>query len=911
MGDLVRPAGRDGSVRRRETPPTHVLRRGLPGRGACLLAVLAVAGGSAAAAVRQPQAVQQQSQAVQQQSQAEQQRSQAVQRRSQAVQPSLPQAPPFTAGVELARLDIEVTDARGRPIRDLRAEEVRIEEGGVVRPAVLLQHVRAPLGSYAEAALRSIGGDVSTNRGAPRGRLYVFVFDQSHITPRNEEVARRAAERFLRTRVRPGDRVALYGLPGPGARVGFTSDVGRVIAALPNLSGAREPARFTGIGEIREFEAFEIDLGNREVLQSVLLRLSEDAGFGVSAMDVRDASRSVVNRADSQARQFLDTFADLIRGLRQVEGRKDIILVSEGFHGANVGRDLERVAAAAAQSYSAIHALDINRRESSVEERTLLGGQRFTAIESRVSPLGTLATETDGELFARAASRLDAVLEAIGGRSDDHYIVGFEPAGGNGDDGGDYRRVTVRATRPGARVRTRTGYALGGGSAETRGRRQAIDAALAAPFAHQGLRVDYTTYVLRGETPVQPTVVLSLDAELPVAAARAGGAADVVFVVRDARSGQAVASGSDVIPLPASPAPGRAAGRGSYRVQFEAPPGVYLMRAVVREPGGQIGSADRRFEIPSTTASAVSTSDLLLGPSADRFPVRATGYAEDGLSGVVELYGAPAEIDAASVRLSVAPASEGDAVGRLRTGDLDVVDAGRGDGSRVARFEFPLDGLPAGRYVAEIGVTRGGETVRRVRREFDIVSGSRPRPASAPGGRPAASEILRGQLAGRYLAALGPVGGDGPAAAALARAQRDDWPGAAELISAPGDDPSTDAAVGELALLGLARFAAEDYAGATDALEAAFAADTDASRRALSAFFLGWVYAYRDDDRRSASAWRRAVFLDPALVPAHLALADAYVRQSQPALAVQVLRAGLAALPDSPELRDRLSRLTR
>ena len=189
MGDLVRPAGRDGSVRRRETPPTHVLRRGLPGRGACLLAVLAVAGGSAAAAVRQPQAVQQQSQAVQQQSQAVQQGSQAVQRRSQAVQPSLPQAPPFTAGVELARLDIEVTDARGRPIRDLRAEEVRIEEGGVVRPAVLLQHVRAPLGSYAEAALRTIGGDVSTNRGAPRGRLYVFVFDQSHITPRNEEVA--------------------------------------------------------------------------------------------------------------------------------------------------------------------------------------------------------------------------------------------------------------------------------------------------------------------------------------------------------------------------------------------------------------------------------------------------------------------------------------------------------------------------------------------------------------------------------------------------------------------------------------------------------------------------------------------------------------------------------------------------
>ena len=844
------------------------------GRRMCLYTVLAAVGGSGVAAAQQA-------------------------------------AQPFTAGVELARLDVEVTDAQGRPIRDLRADEVEVVEGGVLRPVVLLQHVRAPLGSYAEAARRTIGGDVSTNLGAPRGRLYVFVFDQSHITPRNEEVARRAAERFLRTRVRPGDRVALYALPGPGAGIGFTGDVGRVIAALPNVSGAREPIRFTGIGEMRKFEAYEIDRGNQEVLQRVLLRLGEAAGFGVTAMDVRDASRSVVNRADSQARQFLDTFADLIRGLRQIEGRKNILLVSEGFHADNVGRDLERVAAAAAQSYSAVYALDIGRRESNIEERTPLGGQRFTAIQSRVSPLGTLAAETDGELFVQAARRLDGVLEGIGSRSDDYYMVGFEPGGTEGDDSEAYRRVTVGVARPGARVRTRTGYALGAANPGTRARRQAIDAALGAPFALQGLRVEFTTYVVRGETPLQPTVVLSLDVELPLAAARAGGAADVVFVVRDARSGEAVASGSDVIPLPATPAPGRAAGRGSYRVQFEAPPGIYLMRAVVREPGGQVGSADRRFEVPSTTAAAVSVSDIILGPPADRFPVRATAYTEDGLSGVVELYGAPAEVDSAGVRFSLRSAGVRDTVNRVHTGDLDIVDAGRGDGSRVARFELPLDGLPAGRYLAAVDVTRNGETIRTVRRELDLVTGPRPGLAPDPAGRLATSEILRGQLAGRFLVSLGRVIGDGAAAAALARAQRDDWPGVDELIAAAGDDSGSGAAVGELALLGLARFARQDHAGATEALEAAFAADTDAPRRALSAFFLGWAYAYRDDDRGSASAWRRAVFLDPTLVPAHLALADAYVRQSQPALAVQVLEGGLAALPDSPELRDRLSRLAR
>ena len=823
-----------------------------------------------------------------------------------------PELPRFTAGVELARLDIEVTDAQGRPIRDLRADEVEIVEGGDRRPVTLLQHVRTPAGSYAEAARRTMAGDVSTNQGAPRGRLYVFVFDQSHITPRNEQAARRAAERFLRTRVRPGDRVALHGLPGPGARVGFTSDMARVIAALPNLAGTRDPFHFTSIGRMREFEAYEIGRGNHEVLQQVLQRLAAERGpaVGFTPLDIRDAARSVVSRADFRARQFLDTFADLIRELRLVEGRKEVILVSEGFYDDNVGRDLERVAAAAAQSYSAVHALDVNRRESDIEALAPRGGQRFTAIQSRVSPLGTLAAETDGRLFVQAARRLDDVLGRIGGRSGDYYVVGFEPAAPEDGDPEAYRRVDVRVARPGARVSSRTGYSVGGAGPATRGRRQAIDAALTAPFALQGLRVEYTTYVLRGDTPDPASVVLSLETELPIAAARAGAAADVVFVVRDARTGRAVASGTDVIALPTAASPGRAAGRGSYRVRFEAPPGIYLMRAVVREPGGQIGSADRQFRVAALDGPRVSTGDLVLGPPDDRFPVRATAFTEDGLSGVVALHGAAGDVEAAEIEFSLLSSAETGAATRIRTAALDIVAAEGGD-RREARIELPLTGIPPGRYVAQVDVTRDGETVHRFRRELDVVVGSRPSPAAAPASPVPASEILRGQLAARYLRILAAGAGDGRTASALERALLDDWPGVERLVAAPGAPSGSEDAVVELALQGLAGFAGGDHTGASEALEAAFAADTDAARRALTAFFLGWAHAYREDDRQAASAWRRAVFLDPELVPAHLALAAAYVRLSQPALAAQVLRAGLATLPDSPELRRRLSRLQR
>jgi hypothetical protein len=45
------------------------------------------------------------------------------------------------------------------------------------------------------------------------------------------------------------------------------------------------------------------------------------------------------------------------------------------------------------------------------------------------------------------------------------------------------------------------------------------------------------------------------------------------------------------------------------------------------------------------------------------------------------------------------------------------------------------------------------------------------------------------------------------------------------------------------------------------------------------------------------------------MLPAHLALADGYLRLSERALAEQAIRAGLAALPGAPELLARLAQL--
>src|SRR5262249_25052151 len=120
------------------------------------------------------------------------------------------------------------------------------------------------------------------NRGAPRGHLYLLVFDQAHIAPGDEQVARLAAETFIKTRIRPSDRVGVVGLPGPGPDLGFTADPTRAAAELTKLRGGLERNVKSAVGDLTLQEAYEIALGNERALSDVLTRqaaeLTADVG---------------------------------------------------------------------------------------------------------------------------------------------------------------------------------------------------------------------------------------------------------------------------------------------------------------------------------------------------------------------------------------------------------------------------------------------------------------------------------------------------------------------------------------------------------------------------------------------------------------------------------------------------------
>jgi VWFA-related protein len=807
-----------------------------------------------------------------------------------AVQDQAP-APVFKAGVELVRLDVRVTDALGRPVRDLRPDELEVIEDGERRPVVFFQHIEEPAESYADVARHTVAGEVSTNQGAARGHLYVLVFDQEHIAPGREQRVRQAARRFVQTRLRPGDRVALYALPGPGPQIPFTTDARRIAAELSSARGMAEPQAFGALGSMTLQEAFQITRGNDQVFERVAERMQAQSGASdvgrridtslVGASDtpltnpIKEDAERIVDIADGRTRRILAALTDILRAMRGIEGRKTVLFISEGFYADHVSREIEQVAAAAAESFSVFQTFDLNRRELDITLDAPAGADQANAIHDTLSPLGTLAAETGGRLIIDAALRADEAFDAIADQSQDYYLVGFTPRTDALRDRGVYRRVAVHVRRGGAQVSARTGFALNDGTARL-DRRQAIDRALASPFPLQGLPVQYTTYVLRGSSTGLQRVILSLAVELPIAsrdhAGADSGAADVAFVVRAATDGRLAASGRDSIALPDRRAAASTTGTGTFRAQFELPPGDYLMRAIVREPGGLVGSADRRFTVRALNGPTLESGDLVLSSTRGDLPVRPTAYIGDGLSGVLDLYARTADqLRDARVAIDLIPVGE-DAAIVSGAADLQPVRAIVGGAAREARVALPLASVAPGTYVARARVLSGPDTVAQVVRDVEIRQGARP---------DSVDEAL--QAVFDPQAVVTGVVARGYASAATT-----------------GDDGRR----------GLERLAAGDYPAAIAAFQSALAAGVNkAEHDGATAFLLGWAFHGAGDDRQAISAWRRAVFVDPALVSAHLALADAYVRLAQPALAVQALHAGLVALPQSVELLDRLARI--
>jgi VWFA-related protein len=319
-----------------------------------------------------------------------------------------PRPPTIRTGTNLIRVDVTVLDRRGEPVKDLRADEVEVEEDGIVQPIRAFQLVQAsgfpdngdedslPIRSMDHARAEAAREDV---------RVFLIFWDEYHLHPFVSSItARQALTDFVLHAFGPRDLVAIMDPLTPTEAIRFSRDRRELANAVAKLVGRRG-----------------VFVPARSLMEEELLRRPRD---------IARVRYEVTMTALKAAAVFLGTLR---------EGRKSIVFVSEGLFRGGAGTPLQRdVIRAANEHNTAIYPVD---------PRGL--GPRASDM------LIDLANSTGGQAIinTNAPARL---LPQIVKHASAYYLLGYAAESSPAD--GKFHKIRVRVKRPDVEVRSRGGY---------------------------------------------------------------------------------------------------------------------------------------------------------------------------------------------------------------------------------------------------------------------------------------------------------------------------------------------------------------------------------------------------------------------------------------------------------------------
>ena len=408
---------------------------------------------------------------------------------AQSPAPAPAQAPPpsqdrptFRVQVDLVTNDVVIRDEKGNFISDLKPEEFRVYEDGVLQDLASMTVVTggrvynpmaAPMAAAPEGIIlprKRAVSDVS-------GRIFLFFVDDQHLQFGNTGRVRELFKKIAKELVHDGDLFGIVSSGPSSIAVDMTYDKTRIDEAIKKMTGNElKPTEIIngaggpgGPSEIRyrahvAFSTMSDALKNLEAVHNrrkAIIWVSDgydfapfkDARFGTmdpnSPFTQSDSARARNQAATANGGQF-DPNAD--PNIRQQQQQ-------EQFADADLSRELYEITQSANRANTTIYTID---------PRGLVGP--MADLDENVDPqqwsefvrksqdsLRTLAEETGGIAvvntndFSKALKRVDA-------ETSDYYVLGYYSK--NPDILKRRRTVDVQLTRPGLSVWARKEYVL-------------------------------------------------------------------------------------------------------------------------------------------------------------------------------------------------------------------------------------------------------------------------------------------------------------------------------------------------------------------------------------------------------------------------------------------------------------------
>jgi VWFA-related protein len=535
-------------------------------------------------------------------------------------QPGQDQPPPrIKTGINFVRVDVIITDRQGKPVFDLKQDEFRIKEDGKPQTIESFDIVKIEEANQIDAPLpseiRSVA-DEQREAARPDVRLFVLFLDDYHVRRGNDMSVRKPLIEFVQNQLGPADMVAImYPLTSINA-LSFTRNRKALISAIEKFEGRRFD--YIPRNEFEEKYAYYPAATVERIRNDVTMTAIKGASIKLGGM--REGRKSIILVSEGFTNILPPQLNDPIAAMPGIgnTARGNSTLTNsdrdEWRAKTDILSDLTLIFQEANRNNTSIYPVDprgLAAFEYDINQAVGLQADRLH-LESGLDNLRALADNTDGRAIINR-NDLAKGMQQIIRDSSGYYLLGYNSTQAPTD--GRFHKIDVEVTRRGVDVRARKGYwaytvedaarATAGPAAEAPPAVSNALATLAEPT--RGRPARFWVGTARGENgKSRVTFVWEAVPPAPGEQRRTGteGASHVTLTAL-APDGRPLFRGR-VPEQPATPpAPGSGAAPAS--ASFEVPPGQLQMRMVVQTTDGQVMDAStRELTVPDYTKVQVS-----------------------------------------------------------------------------------------------------------------------------------------------------------------------------------------------------------------------------------------------------------------------------------------------------------------
>jgi len=586
-------------------------------------------------------------------------------------------------------IDFGAVSPDGRPVLDLKVEELSLKIDGKARVIHSLQLVQVPgaqSGHDAEHPL--LDTPFASNASVDTGRTLILVIDDESIRAGSEAATRQAAAQFL-SGLSPRDRVALVTVPHGDMKVDLTSDFAKVRTAVDQVTGQAPENESMSDAACR----------TRSDLQSLSGMLDSLSGGQTPVTVVFFASSLISSRTQTTMnRNTATSAAGAPLGGANTLGTCDL-----------QPEEFEKVAAAAVQARAHFYVIQpdlsassrFNNPTGATTAAARTGGDAVVrGINSIDQGISDLTGVTGGERYPLASTGDNALIR-VALETSAYYLATFEPE--DNERNGTTHKIDLKVARPNITLRVLPSVVIpavnvaAGASTTTPPR-----VMLGEMRAFHDLALRSAGFTARYAKSNKMQIVAVFEPEDPLA------------TLTSAMAGLFDSSGKLVHSWTATPAD---LAKTPVTAALTAPPGKYRLRVAATDKNQRSGATDADIDATLTDAGSLKLSSLLLGSNSTKEPIifmPKLQFTDEAVAlAYLEVYGQLGDGGLVAI-FQLAKTADGPAM-LVQPASIDPTT----DPDRfIVEAAIPIGNLPPGDYVvrALIGAQKEGEPLGKVMR---------------------------------------------------------------------------------------------------------------------------------------------------------------------------------------------------